>query len=207
VKELSEHEKHLLSLSRTLTKAGHSVTDEDMAQVETILGPEKTVALVHTIAFANFHFRIIQALGVAVEPQGPLPPVPVPYSQMQSVVAEPPARPAWTTVAQVKLKQEYAAPKEWLSANFTLLEERLDKQKARQPRITLPTKERLATLPTDAKRQTDTIVWMTVSSGYQPDMTMAWFGTFRGYQSESRMNQVFSSSLFWVVTRANDCFY
>ena len=71
----------------------------------------------------------------------------------------------------------------------------------------MPDKSRFERMPPDVKKQTDTIVWMTVSAGYQPEMTMAWFAAFRAYQQEGKSNSVFSSSLFWVVTRSNDCFY
>jgi hypothetical protein len=38
-------------------------------------------------------------------------------------------------------------------------------------------------------------------------MTDAWFGMLAEYRADSQMNRVFGSTMFWVVTRANDCFY
>jgi hypothetical protein len=71
----------------------------------------------------------------------------------------------------------------------------------------MPDPSRLKNLPPDVKSQAENIVWMQVSAGYQPEMTIAWFAAFRAFQQEGRSNPVYSSSMFWVVTRANDCFY
>jgi hypothetical protein len=62
-------------------------------------------------------------------------------------------------------------------------------------------------MPPEVKRQTDSIVWMTVSMGYQPRLTAAWFAALRAYQSEAKLNRLASNSVFWVVTRGNECFY
>jgi hypothetical protein len=51
------------------------------------------------------------------------------------------------------------------------------------------------------------IGWSVVSLGYQPRLTMTWFDCMGTFSGEARMDPVFSSSLFWVVTRGLDCFY
>jgi hypothetical protein len=38
-------------------------------------------------------------------------------------------------------------------------------------------------------------------------MTQSWFAGLREFQQEARLDPVFGRTLFWVVTRANDCFY
>jgi hypothetical protein len=43
--------------------------------------------------------------------------------------------------------------------------------------------------------------------GYQPGLTSAWFRTMGAFQREAELDQVFAMSLFWVVTRTNECFY
>lgn len=43
--------------------------------------------------------------------------------------------------------------------------------------------------------------------GYQPELTGAWFRTMETFEREARLDQVLASSLFWVVTRTDDCFY
>ena len=43
--------------------------------------------------------------------------------------------------------------------------------------------------------------------GYAPELTRAWFECMQAFQRESSLDRVFSNSLFWVVTRSNECFY
>ena len=91
--------------------------------------------------------------------------------------------------------------------SFAELEGGLASQKARTARIPVPNDSRFDKFPPSIKRQTDKIVWMTVNMGYQPKMTQAWFSALGEFQQEARFNRVFSSSVFWIVTRTNDCFY
>ena len=51
------------------------------------------------------------------------------------------------------------------------------------------------------------ILWNTVSMGYQPELTRAWFAVLYTFYDESKPDRVFTNSVFWVVTRTNDCFY
>ena len=55
--------------------------------------------------------------------------------------------------------------------------------------------------------QAERITWNTVSTGYQPEMTRAWFACLNAFYEESKPDRVFTNSVFWVVTRTNDCFY
>jgi hypothetical protein len=43
--------------------------------------------------------------------------------------------------------------------------------------------------------------------GYQPEMTRAWFAVLYAFYDEAKPDRVFTNSVFWVVTRTNDCFY
>jgi hypothetical protein len=83
----------------------------------------------------------------------------------------------------------------------------MELQKSRQPRIPLPDLDRFAGLPPDVRAQATKIVWSHVSMGYQPMLTQTWFETMRIFQQEAAFNRVFSNSMFWVITRTNECFY
>lgn len=205
--EVSPTDRMVLKFARKLTAAGYSLTDAEMKAIIDRLGPDRAVALVHTVAYANFHDRILLALGVEVEKDGPYPPVDFKYDVTQSALADAPARPAWDTVKDLVPKSTYGAPADWKDVGYDALEQSLQSQQARSARIAIPGKSRFEKLPPDVKMQTDKIVWMQVSAGYQPDMTMAWFAAYRGYQQEGKQNPVFGSTVFWIVTRANDCFY
>ena len=87
------------------------------------------------------------------------------------------------------------------------LSKALDQQKSRKSRIPQVDPGRFAKLPPPARAQAEKIVWMNVSMGYQPQLTVAWFDCLRAFQSEASFDRVFSNSVFWVVTRSNECFY
>lgn len=200
-------EKGLFAFARQMTKAAYSVTDGEFAKLLERFGPEKMTAIVHTLAFANFQNRIILALGVKVEPAGPCPPLAVKLDATKRQGLPTPPRPAWDKVGSAKPTMQHDAPADWKDVTFAELEESLANQKARKARVPMPDPSRFEKLPPAIKKQAGTISWMAVSSGYQPAMTQAWFAGLREFQQEAKMDKVFSSSLFWVVTRANDCFY
>jgi hypothetical protein len=205
--DVNATDRIVLKLARKLTSAGYSITDAEMKAVIERLGPDRAVALVHTVAFANFHDRILLGLGATVENGGPFAAVDFKFDPSQSALISAPARPDWETVKNILPNKSYHAPEEWKDIGFDGLEKALKSQQARSSRISFPDKSRFEKLPADVKKQTDNIIWMKVSAGYQPEMTMAWFAAFRAFQQEGRSNSVYSSSLFWVVTRTNDCFY
>jgi len=127
-------------------------------------------------------------------------------AKKRTKVATPP-RPPWEKTIAVRPGKSYDAPAEWKEVSFAELEENLAKQKARAPRIPVPGADRFKDLSLDLKRQTDAIVWSKVTAGYQPVLTEAWFAGLREFQQEAKMDPVFGRTLFWIVTRANDCFY
>ena len=60
---------------------------------------------------------------------------------------------------------------------------------------------------TNRATQAQKIHWMAVSSGYQPGMTRTWFAVLSAFYDEAKVDRMFTNSVFWVVTRTNDCFY
>ena len=38
-------------------------------------------------------------------------------------------------------------------------------------------------------------------------MPRVWFAALYAFYDEARVDRVFTNSVFWVVTRTNDCFY
>ena len=95
-------EKPLFLFARKLSRAAHTVTDAEFAAVLKAQGPEKTCAVVHTLAFANFHFRILQALGVPADADPAVPPLTVAFDPALRAKVDTPARPAWATLAAAK---------------------------------------------------------------------------------------------------------
>lgn len=206
----TDAERLAVRFARKLTKAAYTVTDGEFAAVLKAFGPEKTCALVHTLAYCNFHNRILIAVGAEVEATGPLPPFDIPLDPDRRREVESPPRPDWAALKggkqpRVPVRFAWSDDEDDNSAVDVLAA--VETQKKRPGRMPVPDAARFASLPADAKRQSETIVWMTVSMGYQPRMTAAWFTCLRAYQSEAKFDRLASNSVFWVVTRSNECFY
>jgi alkylhydroperoxidase family enzyme len=205
--DLPKTERAVLKFARQMTRAAFKVTDAEVAELLEQLGPEKLVALVHTLAYANFHGRLLLALGVEIESDGPLPPLDLKLDTEKLAKVKAPPRPAWDEVQKAKAPVDTAAPDDWGDRTFADLLKAVEQQKTRQSRIPLPDPSRFASLPPEAREQALKVIWTNVSMGYQPQMTKAWFDCMSTFRQEAPLNRVFSSSVFWVVTRSNDCFY
>jgi alkylhydroperoxidase family enzyme len=190
--------------AKKLTLAGHAITDEEFADLLARFGPERTTAIVHTVAYANFHNRIVLALGVKGEH-----PVAEPLGSgfdFDAAKTKAPERPSWDDLKGPK-GTGLAVRVEWSKADFDQLNATLDKQKERKLRIPLPEPAAIDKLPPRERDSARAIRWNTVSAGYQPELTRAWFAALYAFYEESKVDRVFTNSMFWVVTRTNDCFY
>lgn len=196
-----------LGFARKLTRAGHTITDAEVAEMLKHFGPEKMVAIVHTLAHASFQNRIWLALGIAVEPGGPLPPFNPQLDVEKRAKLSTPARPAAAVPASTDASPHSAFRAQWQEKDFLRVQNALEQQRGRKSRIPLPDPSRLAKLPPETKEQASKIVWTNVSMGYQPQLTKAWFDCMRTFQQEANLDRVFSNTVFWVVTRSNECFY
>jgi hypothetical protein len=210
---------------RQLVEAAYSVTDAQVARLVELHGEKQVVAIVLVAAYANFQDRLLLALGVSVEADGPLPPVKVRIRK--------PSLPAKSTEAKKddpggkakeKPKRKLSPPAknpppvpegvddpEWTALSFETLRERLAGQKnRRQARVSIPNWETVrAGLPADMPKP-DTpirIQWSLLNYGYQPRLTAAWLGGLRAFRQESDLDMVYHESMFWVVTRSLRCFY
>lgn len=205
--ELPVPERAALKFARKMTRAAHSVTDAEVAELIELYGPEKVVAMVHTLAHANFQIRLFLALGVVVEQGGPYPAVDLKLDPRQRVKVPTPARPAWESLANAKVSTEALPQPDWRKVSFDEIEQALEQQKSRKPRIKLLDRQQLAHLPPDEKEPALRIIWSNVGMGYQPTLTRAWFTCMGHFQQEAQLPRLFRSSLFWVITRSNECFY
>jgi alkylhydroperoxidase family enzyme len=189
--------------ARKLTLEGHAITDEEFAEVLKHFGPAKTTAIVHTVAYANFHNRVL--LGLGVKGESPIaPPVAIKFDTDAKLAAPP--RPPWDDLKEVK-SGGLAVRVDWSAGDAAAMAKKLEAQKARPPRMPLPDKSAYDHLTPKEQDSSRRIMWNTVSMGYQPDMVRAWFACLYTYYGESNPERVFTNSAFWVVTRTNDCFY
>lgn len=201
-------DQRAVAFARKLTLAGYTISDAEFAELLQQYGPDAVVAIVHTVACANFQNRIYLALGLSAEPGGPLPPVEL-HPDLEARLQVPvPPRPDWAALSDVQLSGPGSTlPPEWRQKSVTDLDQALDHQKQRSLRIPLPDPERIDSLPPESREQARKILWNTVSAGYQPRMTRMWFDCLQAYYQEANPNRVFTNSVFWVITRTNECFY
>jgi alkylhydroperoxidase family enzyme len=201
-------EKAALAFARKLSLAADTVSDEEMAGLIKLHGDKQVVAMVLLLAYANFQDRLIGALGSAVEEGGPLSPREIrfaPSGKTETTSAAPRTQPG----KQPLPASDRVADKEWRALNHASLQQALDKQRARKPRIRVPAwEEVLKRLPSGYPAKNPVrIKWSRVCMGYQPELAFAWFACTRAFAEEAKQDRVFEESLFWVITRELRCFY
>lgn len=184
------------------------VTDGEVAELIKEYGEEKVVAMVALLAYANFKDRLILSLGIQNEPGGPLKPLGVKFKRepVEGRAVAPPRKPVETFGPDIASR---VTDPDWLAFKFDELQKSMDGQRARQPRIRVPTWEEVKPkLPPGyaANRQVK-INWSLVCMGYQPMLSGAWIQTMRAFREDSRQDRVFEETLFWVITRSLHCFY
>jgi hypothetical protein len=223
--KLPEVERLSLQLIRQLAEAGYTVTDAQINHLVELCGEEQVVAMVLLAAFANMQDRFLLALGLSVEPSGPLPPI-----KLQ--LRKEPAVPQVASLGKdVQEGQQKARPKrrasppsanpppvpeklddpEWTVISFDSLRELVKQQIARrQARIRVPdAKAVIGRLPPELPQPDKQlrIVWHLVTYGYEPRLTAAWSAAGRAFREDSDLDRIHANSMFWVVTRSVQCFY
>lgn len=199
-------EQAVLRFAEKITRAAYTITDQEVAELLKQYGPERLVAIVHTLAHANFQDRIFLSLGITVDPDGPYPPRTLQWKKQEKFKSTAPTRPKWKAAQSAKVVSSNQGP-DWLDHSFNDVQKAQENQKARQSRIPLPDPSSLSKLPDEQKKRTSRIVWSQTSLGYQPMLTTAWFDCMSTFQAEAKFNRVFSNTFFWVITRSNECFY
>jgi hypothetical protein len=209
---LSGKERRAFEFARRLCEAAYEVTDADVEALLADWGPEQLTAVVLTLAYANFQDRLFQSLGIEAEAGDALlpPNIRFDWEALKDRPLAVPLRNAPDPLSDVADVPSHVDDAAWQSAPLDILRNGLSSQKLRAPRIPIP--------PDDVvERQTPPgiyppgrahlIKWNCVTYGYQPQLTHAWFLTMRRFRLESTLADDFRQSVFWVVTRANMCFY
>ena len=125
-------EKVALAFAKKLTEEGHAITDKEFAELLLHWDPAEVTAIVHTVAYANFHNRIVLAIGANGDP---VPPVAVAFDDTAKSNA--PARPPWDDLKSVSASG-LTVRVEWGKDGFDELNASLAKQQERKLRIALP---------------------------------------------------------------------
>lgn len=201
-------DRDVLRFARQLTVAGHAVTDEAVASLLGQSDPETVVATVHTVAFANFQNRLHMGIldeGSVEQHWGAVQP---PSGWRTEDGRELPSRQSIDEANQIAADLNLVVPPlDWGTVNVPWIKSKLTAQTQRSLRVPLPELSRLDFLPEEERLRSEKVIWSRVSLGYQPELTQGWFKLMRTFRRETELDRVFSNSMFWVVTRANECFY
>jgi alkylhydroperoxidase family enzyme len=211
---LPEAERLAVRLVRQLALAAYTVEDRQVARLAALYGDKQVVAIVLLAAYACFQDRLLLALGVSVEPDGPLPPIkvrfrkPPPPNKSAASKKKPPRKvsPPWKDPPPLPEKID---DPEWTAIPYEGLKDKLKGQIARpRARLAIPTWESVRpSLPEPLREKPIRIKWSLLTYGYQPRLTAAWLGGLRAFHEDSDLDPVFHESMFWVVTRSLQCFY
>jgi alkylhydroperoxidase family enzyme len=203
-----EADRDALEFARLLTVAAPTIRDDQFAKLVDRYGDKKVVAMVLLAAYGNFQDRLVLGLNLPIEPEGPLAPVDVKFApgafQLTPVMPPQPKpsilRDSGTTVV--------ARDPEWSELSYDELQSRLESQRARKPRLPIPTWEQVkAQIPPELAVRPIKIVWTLFGYGYVPELAIPWSTATRTMWAETKPDRVFEESLFWIQTRSIRCNY
>jgi alkylhydroperoxidase family enzyme len=210
-------EKAALEFARKMTVNSYSVTDDEFAALVKAYSEMNAAAMVMLMAYANFQDRFLLCLGAPLETDGSLPPVDVVAIREPRGDQQNQQRPTGQTSPLPKPtgKDLIEDDLEWTGVTYDELQERLERQKNKTTRVRVPTWDEVkAVMPPsnspNANRRPTRVIWNLVCSGYQPELASAWSTSGRTIGIDFKdhpLDRVFSTSLFWVVTRAINCPY
>lgn len=209
--KLPPAERAALTFARKMTVQADSVTDAEVAYLTKVHGEKAVVAMVLLLAYANFQDRLCLSLGLPAEANGALPPLEVQFAKAPRSGTDMPVPPRISPNSEEipdSLANPLADP-EWLAFDYEHLQQQLEGQRARPPRIRVPSWEAVSQLlPADYPRDRPVrIRWSLVCMGYQPELALGWGACMRAFAREANQDRVFEETLFWVVTRTLHCFY
>jgi alkylhydroperoxidase family enzyme len=198
-------EREALAFARKMMRAADTVTDEEVARLLKHHGEKQVVALVLLLAYANFQDRLVLYLGLHGQEGATLPPLEVRFREEKK---SPATKEPWPNRAAAAGPSGAVDP-ERVSLTFEKLQEQMESQRGRRPRIRVPSWEELRKQGTPARPDGAPlrIRWSLVCQGYQPALAGPWFKCLRTFADEAAQDRVFEESLFWVVTRSLRCFY
>jgi hypothetical protein len=211
MESLPEKERLALQLVKQLVEKAYTVTDEQMSRLVQLYGPEQASGVVLVAAYATFQDPLLHALGVSVEPDGPLPPIRVTFKKAEKGGKVRNKSPRVATQGLAPIPEKVDDP-EWSSVPLDKLQSNMEKQIARRKaRLPIPdAKAVVKDFPKDLTPPPDRslrIRWCRLCYGYQPRLTSAWLGGLAAFHEDSDLDEVFHESMFWVVTRSLQCFY
>lgn len=187
------------AFAAAMAAAPQAIPEDVHARAEQHFGAAGVVALVHTVAYANFQSRLLLGLGLgdgAAAPRLPL-----------AADAAPPDVPAPERPAAANPTTTSLVPAHWTAGAAVDMRSRMERQQRATPRLPMPADEQLARATERERGQAGRIVWSRFGYGYQPELTRGWIEALHTFYREAKIDPIQENSVFWIVTRSNDCFY
>ncbi len=220
-KDLPPLEYEVFVFAKQLAELGQSLTDEQYRSLQLKLGDEAMVGFVLRIAHGCFQDRLLWALGIADVADANSDPIYIHFVDSSANGANTPEaarEDAAELLASIESDKQIDAPTPEVESatnsktdnrlSFKTLQQLLENQRERDPRISVPEWDAIAPkLPTGLYRRPLRIRWSRVVVGYQPKLGPAWIKCLRVFEQEAHQDRVFEESVFWVVTRGLKCFY
>lgn len=182
-----------------MAAAPQAIPDDVFMRAEQRFGVAGVVALVHSVAYANFQSRLLHGLGLADGAAAKHLPL--------AADAVPPDVQAPDRLAAANATTTSLAPANWTVGAAADLRTRMERQQRATPRLPLPADGQLAQATERERGQAARIVWSRFGYGYQPELTRGWITALHAFYREAKVDPIVENSVFWVVTRSNDCFY
>ena len=209
----SEKEKAALDFAHAMTVDSDSVTDDTFSDLVQKFGDRETASMVLLMAYANFQDRLLLCLGAPLEETGPLPPVKLKFAAEGLVLqTSPPSnKPPQIPGSDASTGQDMIhdeSPNTWLT--YPQLQERLQKQRARETRLRIPNWDEFAQrLPVGLMEKPSDIVWYKIAFGYAHELAVPFEIYMRtaGAEVASNWDRSFGNCIFWMVTDAVKCPY
>lgn len=205
----SEPERKALVFARKMMVDANTVTDDEVKDLIRIYGDGPFVGMVKLLAHAAFQDRVLLALNPPIEKEVP-PPITTKFPRMRTPAGPPPKMPSgFKPPLPAEDRLPNAADRDWQSKSVNDLQRLLGNQKERTSRIRVPDWSEVGPkLDSESwGHRLPLVLWNRVAYAHQPEATDLWFDTVDQFRQESKMDRVFAQYIFWVVTRANDCFY
>ncbi|MDG3004360.1 hypothetical protein PZE19_11285 [Paludisphaera sp. Pla2] len=203
-----EADREPLEFARLLTIAAPTIRDELFASLRAKYGDKGVAAMVLLAAYGNFQDRILLGLGVPLEAGGPLPPIDVKFAPGALQLTPPPMPPQAKQHLLESGETVVDRDPEWAQASYDELQSRLERQRARTPRLPIPSWDDVKkSLPPAMTVRPIRIVWTLVCLGYVPELAIPWNHATRTMWAETKPDRIFEESLFWIQTRAIQCNY
>jgi alkylhydroperoxidase family enzyme len=206
---LSEGERSALTFGRKLTADAVSVTDDEVKRLIELHGERRVVAMVALLAQASFQDRLLLPLDPPIEPDGPPPPVAAKFPHTRTRAGPTPQPPAGVAALKGNGTNRTARDLEWPPRSYDDLQKGLEQQRQRPARIRVPEWHEVAAriTPDSWAVRWPRVLWMRVCCAHQPELSDAWFDCVDAFRQETKQDRLLQQDIFWVVTRAIECFY